>query len=212
MIIKPVKNNIFNKIVYIQISQIVVNMKWIFLLSAIMMISGCGLRQREMELNKKIKQLNQKEQELTLKEQSLAIKEQQLNDREKSLDSNDRVADTLLSKHKKLPGTWMVEMQCTETTCPGSAVGDIKSEQWNLKFQDNMVLATAMNNNQLLRVYTGEFIGNALRLTVQQDSIENSAKIIVNLQQTKENEMEGEREIIQPSGCHILYSLRLKKQ
>jgi hypothetical protein len=34
----------------------------------------------------------------------------------------------------------------------------------------------------------------------------------VRLQQTKEKEMTGEREITQASGCRILYSLRLKKQ
>lgn len=202
-----------NKFLYIEISQIVSNMKWIFLLSGIILVSGCGLRQRELELNQKTNELNQKEQQLTLKEQSLAIKEQQLNEREKSLDSSNKIiSDTLFKHHQQLAGMWLVEMQCTETTCPGSAVGDIKNEQWNLKFQDNMVIATAMNNHQLLRVYAGEFIGNSLRLTVQQDSIENSAKIIVHLQQSKENEMQGEREIIQASGCHILYSLRLIKQ
>jgi len=31
-------------------------------------------------------------------------------------------------------------------------------------------------------------------------------------EQTKDNEITGEREIIQPSGCRILYSLQLKKQ
>lgn len=187
-------------------------MKWI-LLAGIVFISGCGLRQREMELNKKTQELSVKEQELALKEQSLAIKEEQLNEKEKSLDSTNKVvSDSLFLEHQKLPGTWMVEMQCTETNCPGSAVGDIKNEQWEFKFQNNMVIASAMSNNLLVRVYTGDYLGNTLKLAVQQDSTDASAKIVVRLQQTKEKEMTGEREIIQANGCRILYSLRLKKQ
>jgi hypothetical protein len=187
-------------------------MKWI-LFVGIVFVSGCGLRQREMELNRKMQELNVKEQELALKEQSLAIKEEQLNEKEKSLDSTKNVVnDSLFLEHQKLPGTWMVEMQCTETNCPGSAVGDVKNEQWDFKFQNNMIIASAISNNQLVRVYTGDYLGNTLKLAVQQDSSDASAKIVVRLQQTKEKEMTGEREIIQANGCRILYSLRLKKQ
>lgn len=171
------------------------------------------MREREMQINKKMKELNQKEQELALKEETLSAKEFQLNEREKQMDSTKLVVnDTLFLEHKKIPGTWMVEMQCTETTCAGSAVGDIKNEQWEFKFQDNTVIASAKSNNQLVRVYSGSYFGNLLKLSVQRDSIETSAKINVRLTQTKEKEMEGEREIIQANGCHILYSLRLKKQ
>jgi hypothetical protein len=188
-------------------------MKWIFLLTGMIFISGCGLRQREIELDKKMNELNQKEQELNLKEQSLAIEEQQLNKRKKSIDSTTSIVnDSLYQEHQKIPGTWMVEMQCTETNCPGSAVGDIKSEQWDFSFQGNTVIVSAMSRERLLRTYTGSYVGNFLRLTVQQDSAETNAAIVVRLQQKNEKEMEGEREIIQSSGCHILYSLRLKKQ
>lgn len=185
----------------------------LILLIGIVFISGCGLRQREMELNKKMQELNVKEQELAFKEQSLSIKEEQLNEKEKSLDSTKNVVnDSLFLEHQKLPGIWMVEMLCTETSCPGSAVGDVKNEQWDFKFQNNMVIASAMSNNQLVRVYTGDFLGNTLKLAVQQDSTDASAKIVVRLQKTKEKEMTGDREITQRNGCRILYSLRLKKQ
>lgn len=185
----------------------------LILLMGIVLISGCGLRQREMELNRKMQELNVKEQELALKEQSLSIKEEQLNEKEKSLDSTKNVVnDSLLLEHQKLPGTWMVEMLCTETNCPGSAVGDVKNEQWDFKFQNNMVIASAMSNNQLVRVYSGDYLGKTLKLAVQQDSTDASAKIIVRLQQTKDKEMTGDREITQANGCRILYSLRLKKQ
>lgn len=188
-------------------------MKWFFFVIGIIVFSSCNLRQREIELDNKMADMRHREQELSLKEQSLQSKEEQLNEREKLLDSTGGVAnDSLFLEHQKLPGTWLVEMQCTETNCQGSAVGDTKNELWDFKFKYNMVVASAINNKQVTWVYTGTYVGSTLRLTVQQDSLENSAKIVVRLQQVKDKEMSGEREIIQSNGCRILYSLRLKKQ
>ena len=188
-------------------------MKWILLLSGVLFISGCGLRQREIALNQKMNELKQREQELALKEQSLALKEKQLNDQKKTIDSTTSlVNDSLYREHQKIPGAWNVDMQCIETNCPGSAVGDVKSEEWDFKFENNIVIIRAKSRDQLVRTYTGSYQGNVLKLEVQQDSAETNAKIVVRLQKTNEKEMQGEREITQASGCHILYSLRLKKQ
>ncbi|MEO9147572.1 MAG: hypothetical protein ABI237_18645 [Ginsengibacter sp.] len=188
-------------------------MKCILLLMGLVIFSGCDLRNREAELDSKMSALQHKEQELSLKEQSLDYRELQLNEREKDIDSSVRIiTDSVFLEHQKLPGTWLVEMQCTKTNCQGSAVGDIKNELWDIKFLHNMVVASAVINNRVVRIYTGNFSGNILKLAVQEDSTENTARISVRLKQTKEKEMTGEREIIQANGCHILYSLRLKKQ
>jgi hypothetical protein len=192
-------------------------MKWsiIFLVSGVFIFSGCSLRQREMELDKKLTEVNEKEQQLALKEQSLDFREQQLDTREKILDSTTRkiANDSLLILHPQLTGTWAVKMQCIETNCPGSAVGDTKNEQWDFKIQDNGVIASAISNNQLVRVYSGGYLNNSLRLSVQQDSTDlQFAKMTVRLQESKDKEMSGEREIIQANGCRILYTLQLKKQ
>jgi hypothetical protein len=178
-------------------------------------LSGCNLRQREIELDKKLAEINEREQRLTLKEQSLELREQQLNEKEKKFDSTTRRNgnDSLRLLHPQLPGTWNVKMQCTETNCPGSAVGDTKNEQWIIKLQDNGVIVSAISNNELVRVYSGIYRNNALLLSVQADAnVPGSAKILVRLQQINDKEMSGEREIIQPDGCRILYSLQLKKQ
>ena len=181
----------------------------------IVVLSGCNLRQREIELDKKLAEVNQREQMLTLKEQSLELREQQVNEKEKKLDSttNRNGNDSLLLLHPQLPGIWNVKMQCTETTCPGSAVGDTKNEQWQFQLQDNGVIVSAKSNNELVRVYTGVYRNNVLQLSVQTDStLPKTARILVRLQQIQDKEMGGEREIIQPDGCRILYALQLKKQ
>ena len=192
-------------------------MKWILssLILYMLVLQGCSLRQRETELDQKLADVNEKEQQLSLKEQSLDIREQQLNEKEKLLDSTTKkiANDSLYILHPQLPGTWLVKMQCTETNCSGSAVGDTKNEQWEFKFQDNSIIASAISNNQLVRVYTGSYTGNSLKLSLQQDSTDTqAAKMTIRLQNIKDKEMEGEREIIQASGCRIVYSLQLKKQ
>ena len=177
--------------------------------------SGCNLRQRELALEKRAAQIDEKEQLLFVKEQSLEAREQLLNDREKELDSTSKkiANDSLYINYPYLPGTWAVKMVCTETSCPGSAIGDTKNEQWDFTFHDNSIIATAISNNQMVRVYSGSNNGNSIRLTVQKDSADaQTARMLVRLQKTKENEMIGEREIIQEGGCRIVYSLHLKKQ
>ncbi len=189
-------------------------MKWIFLLSGIIIFSSCNLRQREVELNKKLNELSLREQELALKEQKLSIKEQKLSEQQKILDSTtNKVNDSLLREHKKnIQGSWRVDMKCSETNCPGSAVGDVKTELWNIKFEENEVIVNARSNRHLVKIYSGYFVGNLLKLSADLDSAEVNAIINVRLEKTANNEMEGEREVTQANGCQILYTLRLKKE
>lgn len=98
--------------------------KILFLGFWLMIVTGCGLRDHELKLEKKISEVNQKERELLLKQKSLQLKEEELAKREKLLDSSAKkaVADTLAVLHPELAGTWNVTMRCTETTCINCAM------------------------------------------------------------------------------------------
>ena len=186
-----------------------------FILSMLLFLTSCSSREREKRLQQKELELNQKEQELLMKERSLQEREDQLAERENILDSstNKLLVDTSILLNTHLPGLYNATMHCTETTCPGSAVGDTKTEQWQINYQDNQVIAKAISGNKQIRVYIGNYSGNILELSSQQnDSIPSTTKMIVRLQETKENEMEGQREIIRGEDCHIVYALQLKKQ
>lgn len=186
-------------------------------IGCLLIFSGCNLRERELELDRKLAEVNEKEQQLTFKEQSLDFREKELNEREKKLDSTTlKLAnDSLYILHPELPGIWNVKMQCTETNCQGSAVGDTKKEQWEFSFQNNAIIASATSNNKLVRVYTGTYTPTGIKLSLQSDSTDSQdVKMNIRLQNVGDKigkDMEGEREIIQASGCRILYSLQLKK-
>jgi hypothetical protein len=176
---------------------------------------GCGLRQRELELEKKMNEVNRKEQELFLKEQSLQLKEEELSKKEKHLDSSAKNrADSFFAKRPELPGNWNVTMRCIETTCAGSAIGDTKNEHWEISYQDNQTVAKAFSDNKLVRVYSSSNNGSEFELSSEPDNPDpsGSTRMIVRLQVINEKQIGGQREIIRPDNCHIIYSLELKKQ
>ena len=180
------------------------------------MLTGCSLREREKELEEKINFINQKEQELLLKEKSLQLKEEELANKEKVLDSTltSQVKDSATILNPDLVGTWIVKMNCTETTCSGSAVGDVKTEQWIISYQDNAIIAKAMAGDNLVRIYTGSSSGNTLQLTarLEDSSSQKLTTMTVRIAATHKNEMEGQREIIRADDCKIVYALELKRK
>lgn len=184
------------------------NRSYFLLFLLIFAFSGCGLRERERQLEKGLARLHRQQQELALKEQAL-------NERQKQLDSVATLhQDTLLQLYPNMPGSWTVKMVCSEATCPGSAIGDTKTEQWEIGIQNNQVTAVALSNNKVTRVYSGTFAGDQLILEAQyvEAHPELNTRIIIRLKFSKENLMTGRREIIRPEDCHIVYDITLKKQ
>lgn len=187
---------------------------FIFLIFFAFILPSCGLREREKALERKMTEVNQKEQQLILKEQSLQLKEDELAKREKRLDNSIKnPADSFIAKHPTLPGKWNVTMNCTETTCSGSAVGDTKNEQWEFSFQENAVVVQAFSNNKLVRVYSGSSKAEGLELSAQPAANETGqlTEMVIRLSGIEQNKMQGVREIIRPDKCRIVYALDLSR-
>jgi hypothetical protein len=184
-----------------------------FLLISAFLAQGCNLRQREEALTKKEAALNQREQELLLKEKTLLLKEEELVTREQKVDST-RQFDSTGTYSAVLTGTWDVKMTCTETSCPGSAVGDTKNETWQISYEKNNVLARAMVNNELVRVYSGFFTGNTLELveTRENTASQPATRMVVRLRLSTEDMMEGQREIERIGQCKIIYEVVMNKK
>lgn len=185
----------------------------IFLLAFILIFSGCDIREREMALEKKEKALHQKEQELLLKEKTLELKEENLLREQQKRDSSFLADSVRMMYNRDIVGNWDVVMNCVETTCPGSAIGDTKNETWNISYVGNTVLAKAMTNNQLLRVYTGNFNNGHFELLERSAATGSlpATKITVRFQLLDSTSMEGQREIAREGSCKIVYDLKMTK-
>ncbi len=188
-------------------------MKLVALLLILLITSttGCGLRQREEELKNKEAALNQKEQELLLREKTLQIKERE--DSLKTYHSDSTIqTDSLRLYNPAIIGIWNVKMTCTETSCPGSAIGDTRTEQWNISFESNTVIVKAMADDKLIRTYTGSPNNTRLGLKDQQTLDSSSTKMVVRLRLVNKTTMDGVREIFRENNCKVVYSLQMNKQ
>jgi hypothetical protein len=190
-------------------------MKWfsIYLLAFLCFVSGCNLRQQEEELKKKEAYLNEKEQMLLLKEKTLQAKEEELLLKEHKVDSVSN-GDTSYRYNPAIIGIWSVKMTCVETSCPESAVGDVKTEQWNISYEANTLIAKAMVNDRLIRTYTGIPGKSSIELTEEQKAegpSQQATKMVVRLSLLTEGTMSGQREIIREN-CRVIYDLQMDKQ
>ncbi|WP_207532328.1 hypothetical protein [Desertivirga arenae] len=166
---------------------------------------SCG--DREQKLREKESELNQKEQELLEREKALEGKD--LGDHTDSILTGQVNA----AANDSISGLWSVTMTCIETDCEGSAVGDIKTERWDISYKNGTLQAEAQVNDKLKRVYRGAQNGEAFLLSVRPtiNSNDTKAKMLVRLKPLSYQEMEGRREIYR-EGCRIIYSLELEKQ
>lgn len=169
------------------------------------LLSSCGLEQRERDLKIKEEALNKKEQELDLRQQAIREKEATMLRNDSSINSIAVVNDTL-------PGVWNIQMTCTESSCPGSAVGDSKKEKWEIAYQGQHLVARAISGDQVMRIYTGIFTGNTIELLEQRSAsaTEPATKMVVRLY-FKGTALEGHREIIR-ADCRVMYSVKADKQ
>jgi len=195
-------------------------MKWILSLLFLIpvLFSGCGIRERETSVQKKEAELAQKKQELLEKEQNLQLKEAELANREQQIAKAQQPDSTTQqpadSVNLALVGKWNAHMTCTATTCTGSAIGDSKTEIWELNYQNSQLVAQAMTGENLIRTYTGAFRNNTLELTenVEPSPSAPATKMVVRLTWLNPTTLEGQREIIRTGDCRIVYALQLNKQ
>ncbi|QNF33574.1 hypothetical protein HUW51_12895 [Adhaeribacter swui] len=186
-------------------------MKQILFLSFLLLIvlSGCGMQEREKLVKNKEKELARKEQELITREEALRLKEESLAKKQQKLDSTQ--LDSAFY-NPSITGSWNVRMVCVETNCTGSAIGDTKNEIWDISYQNDRVIAKAMTDNTVVRTYEGTYNNNLLEL---RDNIEVSpntpaTEIVVRLTLLN-NTLEGQRQIIRSGDCRIVYSMQLDK-
>lgn len=166
--------------------------------------SSCHIREREQALAEKEKSIALREKNLILREQQLTLREYELDQMEIALDSTRKQIDSTNIYDESLVGRWTVKMLCQETSCEGSAIGDTRTEQWEIQYgEDRLVIAKAYSGRKLVRIYNGYLRTGGLKLIDENN-------IRVELKRSGKNKMEGIREIT-PPGCKIVYALTADK-
>jgi hypothetical protein len=173
---------------------------------ALLAFLGCTDQQQQRALDQRQSELDQREAKLQEREAELARREAQA-------ERPAEPADSLAAVSQGLTGRWMASMTCTETNCPGSAVGDTKTEEWQISYEPPALVARALANGQLVRVYSGFFTGNTVELVERHaDSAgQPSIRMVARLSIVDSLRMEGQREITR-TDCKTIYSLQLARQ
>lgn len=180
----------------------------ILLFVMIVLLQSCGLNDREKKLKQRQDEIVLKEQQLMVWEQQLKIKEQELETEKVSLDSVKKQIDSVGVYNPAISGKWSVKMSCTETSCDGSAIGDTKTEQWYISYNQNTVTVRAYSGPVLIRVYVGTYKNNALKIVDEKPNADASIGATLNF--INEGRMDGIREIRQKD-CKIVYVLNARK-
>lgn len=128
-----------------------------FIVCIFVAASSCGFNEREQQIKQKENDLSQKQQKLVMWEQQLTLKEQALSELEHRLDSTKHEIDSVVLHAPPITGKWQMKMQCVETTCDGSAIGDVLNENWEFSKEENFFIAKAYTGTKLTRIYNGSY-------------------------------------------------------
>ena len=182
----------------------------------VMVSSSCDFKARQQELEKRRIELDNREQGLILREKAVQFKEDSLQLLLTRKDSSIIIVDSISLLPPALHGEWITRSVCTETNCSGSAVGDTRTDTWLLGSRDSSIYINSVNSNQITRVYTGKFYRSNLikasTVSTANPQEERTAIFNVTLNEVSATRIKGTREIIQPDGCKIVYSVEMTKK
>jgi len=159
-----------------------------------------------------------KEADLMVREKQLLEKEKLFAQKESEYQSLLKMRDSIFSKKdsikiavwpKEVAGAWTGKVICTESNCNDYVVGDQRTDTWEFD-SDSLQLSTKIiNNNNLVRVYSGKFENNEIKLNYKTDSTsKKQVEMNVLLNEISPNKIRGTRTIA-VDNCMAKFSVEL---
>jgi len=161
----------------------------------------------------------EKEGRLALREQQLLEKEKAFAQKESEYQALLRMRDSIFSKKDSLKamiwpaeiaGTWNGKVICTESNCSDYVVGDQRTDIWEFDSDSTQLVTKIINNNNLIRLYSGKFDNNEINLNFKTDSTaKKNVEMNVLLNDISANKIRGSRTITAGNGCIAKFSVEL---
>jgi hypothetical protein len=190
------------------------NIHLLLLFSLLVLVFGsCNFNEGKTELQQKTEQLSEKEKQLLRWEKNLKLKEDSINLLLAKRDSSLTTAGIAVLP-LSIVGEWTVKMVCTQTTCSSSAIGDMQTDVWNISSQDSLiVIRSVASRTRAGRIYTGNYyLNNTIRVSDKTDSATVAGATIrmIEINDISSSKMKGNRTVIQPDGCRVIYAIELE--
>jgi hypothetical protein len=165
---------------------------------------------------------NENEQQLILREQALLEKEKQFAGKEAEYQILLKMRDSILSSIKDTPalfmlpetivGQWSSKVVCTESGCPDYVIGDQRTDIWEFINDSTQIIVKNINNNNLIRVYSGTYDGTHINLSFKTDSSATKhVEMQVLLNDIKDNKIRGVRSVVVDNKCTAKFSVDLDR-
>ncbi len=156
----------------------------------------------------KEEQLNLREKTLSEKEQLFAAKEQDYEKLKMLRDSLQAVPDSTATVRfsKSFLGRYNGKMICTDSNCSENAVGDLRSDVWEIL--EDGVKITNKNGNE--KFYKGQFNNNELKLINEEAAPALISEITLNFSDSLTSRIKGNR-LLKRENCISKFSVELEK-
>jgi len=161
----------------------------------------------------KSNELMQREQQLLDKEKLFAQKEAEYQSLLKMRDSifNQQHSDSIkiVKWPDEIAGVWTGKVICTESNCSDYVVGDQRTDTWEFASDSIQLFSKIINNNNLVRLYSGKFENNEIKLNFKTDSTaKKQVDMNVLLNDISDTKMKGVRTIALDN-CMAKFSVEL---
>jgi len=162
----------------------------------------------------KIKELTERENKLLGKEKLFAEKESEYQALLKMRDSIFAEKDSvkILIWPAEISGAWSGKVICTESNCSDYAIGDQRIDNWEFDSDSTQLVAKIINNNNLIRIYSGEFDHNEIKLNYKTDSsAKKKVEMSILLNDISDTKMKGTRTVTVDNKCMAKFSVELTR-
>lgn len=154
-----------------------------------------------------------REKELLNKEKSFAQKEAEYQSLLKMRDSifNHQNSDSIriIKWSDEISGAWTGKVICTESNCSDYVVGDQRTDTWEFDSDSIQLFTKIINNNNLVRLYSGKFENNEIKLNFKTDSTaKKQVDMNVLLNEISPNKIRGIRTVA-VDNCVAKFSVEL---
>lgn len=165
---------------------------------------------------------NQKEksESIALREKQLLDKERQFAQKEAEYQSLLRMRDSIFNKKSSdsiiitqwpedIAGSWSGKTICTESNCSDYVIGDQRNDIWEFSSDSTQLFTKIINNNNLVRLYSGKIQDKEIKLNFKTDSTaKKQVEMHVTLNDFSTNKIKGTR-IITNENCTAKFSVEL---
>ncbi len=161
-----------------------------------------------------------REHELEMREKQLLDKEKLFAQKEAEYNSLLKMRDSIFSKQHSdsikiikwsdgIAGSWTGKVICTESNCNDYVVGDQRTDTWEFASDSIQLFTKIINNNNLVRLYSGKFENNEIKLNFKTDSTaKKQVDMNVLLNDISPNKIRGIRTIA-VDNCMAKFSVEL---